>query len=135
MSSAIPGSEFVTDTMALVLGLEGRRLGPAAKAAFDLAEAGTGRIFVPAMVLAEVLHLSDKGRIGIGLPDVAHYLTQHPNCEPYPMDLAVLQAAAQITDVPELHDRLIAGTARLLSWLLLTNDPVIQASVWVGTVW
>jgi len=27
------------------------------------------------------------------------------------MSFAVIQAAAHITDIPELHDRLIAGTA------------------------
>jgi hypothetical protein len=47
----------------------------------------------------------------------------------------VLQSAAQITDIRELHDRLIAATARLLDVALITNDPVIHASAFVKTVW
>jgi len=135
MSSVFPGSEFVTDTMALILRLEGRRLGSAAKAAFDQVESATATIFVSAMVFAEALYLFEKGRIGIGLADVARYLTRHQNCKPYPLDLAVLQAVAQITDIRDLHDRISAGTARLLNRALITNDPVIQASAWVTTVW
>jgi hypothetical protein len=51
------------------------------------------------------------------------------------MSLNVIHSAAQITDIPELRDRLIAGTARLLNSELITNDPVIQASNFVRTVW
>lgn len=51
------------------------------------------------------------------------------------MGLAVVQSAAQITDIPELHDRLIAGTARTLDLDLITNDPIVQASAFVRTVW
>jgi len=121
--------------MALVLRIENRKLGTAAKAAFNLVESGSATIWVPAIVLAETLYLSEKKRIGIALADVSHYLTRYPDCKQYPLDLAVVQAAAQITDVPDLHDRLIAGTACLLNRLLITNDPVIQASAWVTTVW
>jgi predicted nucleic acid-binding protein len=49
--------------------------------------------------------------------------------------LEVVQAAAQITDIPELNDRLIAGTARSLGLELVTNDQVIQASRFVKTTW
>ena len=40
-----------------------------------------------------------------------------------------------ITDIPELHDRLIAATARIHNVELITNDPVIQASAFVRTIW
>jgi PIN domain nuclease of toxin-antitoxin system len=135
MSSVIPGSEYVTDTMALILRIEGRKLGTVARAAFNLVELGNATILLPAMVFAEALYLSEKGRIGIGLADVSNYMSRYPNCKQCPLDLEVVQAAAQITDVPDLHDRLIAGTARVLNWSLITNDPVIQASAWVTTVW
>jgi predicted nucleic acid-binding protein len=121
--------------MALVLRIEGRKLGQVAQAAFNLMESGSATMFVPAMVFAETLYLSAKARIAIGLTDVSNYLAQHPNCKQHPLDLAVVQAAARITDVPELHDRLIAGTALFRNCSLITNDPVIQASAWVTTVW
>ena len=42
MISGTPGNEFVTDTMALIIRVDGRKLGPAAKAAFNLVESGSG---------------------------------------------------------------------------------------------
>jgi hypothetical protein len=51
------------------------------------------------------------------------------------MSVAVVQSAAQIFDMPALHDRLIAGTACLCDVALMTNDPVIQAPASVTTGW
>lgn len=135
MTSSTPGSEFVTDTMALVLRLEGRKLGTVAKAAYVAAESGQATIFIPGIVFAEVLYLSEKHRISIGIPEVVNYFSRYPNCQEHPLTLAVVQAAAQITDIRELHDRLIAATARLLQKPLITNDPIIQASTAVRTIW
>lgn len=128
-------SEFVTDTMGLVLRIEGRRLGPTGKSIFDSVESGSSTVYVPGLVFAEILYLSEKQRIGLSLHTVNEYLSRFPNYKEYPMSLAVIQSAAQITDIPELHDRLIAGTARFLRLDLITNDPTIQASTFVKTVW
>ncbi|RME56244.1 MAG: hypothetical protein D6790_14975 [Caldilineae bacterium] len=49
--------------------------------------------------------------------------------------VSVIRAAAEIVDVRELHDRLIAGTARALRLPLLSNDPEIQHSSYVETLW
>jgi predicted nucleic acid-binding protein len=135
MSSATPASRSVADTVALVLRLESRAMGAGAKAAFDAAEAGKAELFIPSMVLAEILYLSEKKRIAAGLDDVATYLAQHSSCRELPLDLAIVRAAATITDVPDLHDRLIAGTARFLNAPLLTNDSMLQASAFVQTIW
>jgi len=43
--------------------------------------------------------------------------------------------AIQISDIPELHDRLIAATARQLNLELITNDSVIRSSAFVKTIW
>ena len=135
MTSSTPVSEFVTDTMGLVLRLEQRRMPPTAKAIFDAVESGQAIVYVPTIVFAEILYLSEKRRISLSLHTVAEHLEKFQHYQEYPMSLAVIQAAAQITDIPELHDRLIAGTARLLHLDLITNDPTIQASAFVRTVW
>ena len=67
MSSVIPGNEFVTDTMALILRIEGRKLGSVAQVAYNGVESGNATILVPAMVFAETLYLFEKRRIGVGL--------------------------------------------------------------------
>lgn len=135
MTSAIHGSEFVTDTMGLVLRLEGRRLGSGARAAYEAVEAGTATLFVPGMVFAEMLYLSRKGRISATVELAASYLARFPSCREAPLDLAVVRCAAEIDDIPELHDLLIAATARRLSASLITNDPAIIASPFVRTIW
>jgi len=135
MSSVILASEFVTDTMGLVLRIERRRLGGKAKTLFEAAEAGTAIVHVPALVLAEILYLSEKRRIAISPRSVVSYFEQFPNYKESPMSFVVIQPAAEITDIPELHDRLIADTARVLNLSLITNDPIIQASAFVRTVW
>jgi len=115
--------------------VEGRKRGAVAKSIFEAVESGRAVIYVPGLVFAEILYLSEKRRIAASLSDVADYLAQYSGCREYPLSLAVIQAATQITDIPELHDRLIAGTARLLDLELMTNDPQIQTSVAVRTIW
>src|SRR5438105_538077 len=110
MSSATLANEYVTDTMALVLRLEGRRMGTMARSVFEAAESGAVVVHVPAMVLAEILYLSERQRIQAAIATAMAYLGAHPAVRDYPLSLAVIQAAAQITDIPELHDRLIAAT-------------------------
>src|SRR5262244_244635 len=122
MSSATLASEFVTDTMGLVLRLEQRRLGSTAKALFEAMETGTAIIHVPSLVFAEILYLSEKKRISLTLHSVENYRARFPNCREFPLSLDVIQAAAEITDIPELHDRLIAATARIRNVELVTND-------------
>lgn len=135
MTDSTHGNKFVTDTMGLVLRIERRRLGPVVRAIFEAAEAGDVTVYVPGMVFAEILYLAERRKISTTLDAVGGHLQQYPSYQAYPLSLAVVQSAAQITDIRELHDRLIAGTARFLDTALITNDPVIQASAFVKTVW
>jgi len=43
-----------------------------------------------------------------------------------PLSFEILKTAFEIDDIPELHDRLIAATARYLGLPIITNDPVIK---------
>lgn len=135
MSSSIPVTEYVTDTMGLVLRIEKRKLSSTARSIFDAVEAGKAAIYVPGMVFAEMLYLSEKRRIGLSLQDIADHLKCFPNYKEFPTSFAVIQSTAPIDDIPELHDRLIAATARLLNLPLITNDPIIQASAFLHTIW
>ena len=59
MKNDTHGSEFVTDTMGLILRIEQRKLGPTAKGTFDSMESGNATVYVPALVFAEILYLSE----------------------------------------------------------------------------
>ena len=69
------------------------------------------------------------------LIEVEKRLRDHQNSKGSPMGFEIVKSALQITDIPELHDRLIAATARSLDLSLITNDPKIQKSQFVNTVW
>jgi predicted nucleic acid-binding protein len=135
MSSNSRATEYVADTVAVILRLERRKIGKAAMAAFEQAEAGRATIYVPSFTLAEILYLSEKKRVQTNLKEVNAYLARHPSINEYPLIGAIIDTAAEITDIKELHDRLIAATARFLDLPLITNDAVMQASSFAQTIW
>lgn len=135
MSSTTPRHEYVIDTVALVLRLESRQMGNQAQQKFMDAEQGLARLHVPTMVFAEILYLAERKRITCSLVDVHAYLHRFPTCTEAPLTLAIALAAQRVTDIPELHDRLIAATAFHLNLPLLTNDTKISASRYVQTLW
>ena len=78
----------------------------------------------------EVLYLFEKNRIDINLFDT-EVLLKSKNYQFEPLSLEILKTASDITDIPELHDRLISATARFLDIPIITNDPVIRQSHFV----
>ena len=122
---------FVTDTQALVKFMMGKKvINDRAHQAFLSADKAESTIIIPAIVLMEVLYLFEKNRIDISLFQTEDLLKSQ-NYQFEPLSLEILKTASQITDIPELHDRLIAATARYLDIPLITNDPVIWASEFV----
>ena len=122
---------FVTDTQALVKFMMGKKvINDRAHQAFLSADKAKSTIIIPAIVFMEVLYLFEKNRIDISLFQTEDLLKSQ-NYQFEPLSLEILKTASQITDIPELHDRLIAATARYLDIPLITNDPVIRASEFV----
>ena len=128
-------SEYATDTNALVLRIEKRKLPPRVGEIFEQIEIGKVQLTIPLMVLVEVGYLSEGGRIETTIRGVRDYQRLHPTVSFLPITEEVVDSAYQIDDIPELHDRLIAGTAKLLNRELLSNDPIIAASKHVVTKW
>jgi predicted nucleic acid-binding protein len=108
MSSFILADEYVTDTVGLIVYLENRQLGIDSQQIFDSAKVGKTTIYVPAMVLAEILYLSEKKRITATLPDVFQLFQTFSDFKEFPINADVIKSAEQITDIPELHDRIIS---------------------------
>ena len=135
MTSSTPANEYVADTMAIVLRIERRRMGKRAKGVFEAVERGEATLHVPGIVLAEILYLSEGHRIDASVDEVADYMRRNPTCKEFPLSLAVIRAAARVTDIPELHDRLIAATGHLLGLTIITVDPAIENSKFVSTLW
>ena len=124
-------SNYVTDTQGLVKFMMGKKvINNAAHQAYLSADKGEATIIIPAIVLMEVMYLFEKNRIEIGLLQTED-LMESQNYQFEPLSFEILKTAAEIDDIPELHDRLIAATARHLDLPLITNDPVIGRSKFV----
>jgi len=136
MSSFILAGKYVADTMAIVLHLENRKSSANVKQIFDAADAGGQTIiYIPAIVFAEILYLSEKKRISLTLTDVQKHLQNFSSHRDTLLNFEIIEHAGQLTDIPELHDRLIAATAKFLNLELITNDPKMNNFAFVKTVW
>jgi len=103
---------YLADTMALVRHLRGGRgLGRQARKILREADQGHHTIAISGITLMEILYLSEHRRIPIILESIGDLLAHSINYVVVPLGFEVVRAAAGIDDVPELHDRLIAGTA------------------------
>lgn len=124
-------SSYVTDTQGLVKFMMGQKvINDAAHQAYLSADNGDDTIIIPAIVLMEVMYLFEKNRIEIGLLQTED-LMESQNYQFEPLSFEILKTASLIDDIPELHDRLIAATARHLDLPLITNDPLIMKSKFV----
>jgi len=128
-------NSYVIDTMALILRLEKRKLPKEVKNIFEMSENGEINLYISSMSLSELCYLSEKNRIEINLNHVKDYLKSFDKIKIQPLDLEIIESSFEITDIRELHDRLIAGTSRFLNIPLITNDPIIQSSDFVTTFW
>ena len=112
-----------------------RRLGKQARKILQEADAGKHTIFVSAISLMEILYLAQAKKITVDLAEVITLISNSPNYTLVPMDADVVLAAATVDDVPELHDRMLVGTAKHLQVPILTSDKIITQSSHVQTVW
>lgn len=98
----------------------------------------TSRMCVPAMALAEIAHLYNRGRIEVSLSDVVQFIDSVRNAYIAPIDLAIVNL---MPPALEMHDAIIVATAireRELAdedCVLLTCDNAIMESGLVDVVW
>ena len=125
-------TKFVLDTHALIWHLEGNpRLGPSARAIIEDPEI---EVIIPAIAFAEALYIVEKGRCAI--PTVSDLLSAVQNdsrIDVYPLSTGILAVSTSLTQIPEMHDRLIVATGIYLQQLgetveILTKDPDIVSS-------
>ncbi len=64
------------------------------------------------------MDISEKKRIKVDYEEILEKIENSNNFEIYSLDVDVLRVARNITTIPELHDRIVVATARLLSHLI-----------------
>lgn len=127
--------KYVIDTQALIKFLNGVKvINSAIDQILREADAGEHIIIIPSVVIFEIAYLYEKKRIPVSVMDIEGIISGSLNYIEEPLTSDVIKLAFEINDIPELHDRLIAGTARYLDLPLITNDPVILRSAFVKCV-
>lgn len=128
-------NQYVTDTQALIKFLNGKKvINDLIDSIFKQADEGENIIIISSVVRFEIGYLHEKQRIPISIKDIKTILQDSLNYREEKLSIDIIESSFEITDIPELHDRLIAGTARYLNFSMITNDPVILASKFVNCV-
>jgi PIN domain nuclease of toxin-antitoxin system len=129
----------ITDLAAFVWWGLGKpqRLGPAGVSAFERADAGIARIFVPTVVLDQLAAAAEAGLVGLDAP-LAEFIERLFNCGAYaPAPLTpeiVARAGAFPASVPR-GDRLLVATAAVLGCPLLSARAEIGRWSGIRLVW
>jgi PIN domain nuclease of toxin-antitoxin system len=94
-----------------------------------------GMVFVPAVVLAEIMFIAKKGRITLTFEETLQRIEEYDNFDVAPLDVDVLKIADQTELDMEMHDRLIVATALYFNATLITKDRFIRDSGLCATIW
>jgi predicted nucleic acid-binding protein len=127
---------YAVDTNALIWYLTtNKKLSKRAANIFAAAENGETRIYVSAMVIAEMYYANKKWELFEDFAQTYADLRAKPYLRFVPLNADDVLDFDKDSSVPEMHNRIISGVARRLGCALLTSDPLIIASGIVAVVW
>jgi predicted nucleic acid-binding protein len=127
---------FVPDTHALFFYLiDPDKLKSTAKEVFDQFDKGKATLFVPWIVIAELLWLIRKRSSSIDFNAEFQKLQDHPQVVFVGLDAEQVLNLPKLDKVTEMHDRIIVGVAYKLGVPLITRDRNIEDSGYIMTIW
>ena len=98
---------YVTDSHSLIWYLiDSPRLGLEANKCFKEVEEGKAKLIIPAIVVAEIIYILEKGKIKANLEDIIGRIQEAENFEISPLGLNQLFCFKDQVKIPEMHDRL-----------------------------
>ncbi len=120
---------YIIDTHVLIWYFTGnKRLSEEMKHTIDRVREQGGRLLVPTIVLAEALAIAAKGRVVFDFGHLYQLVQAEPEFEIVEFGAEVFDEVLRIKSIPEIHDRIIAATARYYGANLLTKDGIIRTS-------
>ena len=127
---------YVADTHGFIWFLtDDKRLGKKAKEIFERADEGKVIIIIPTIVLAELVFICQKKNAAVKFKDVMDKINESSNYIYYNLDIKIISEIANLTQIPEMHDRIITATAKLNRAVLITKDPDIVEAGIIETIW
>ena len=112
---------------------QNHKLSQKAKNAIDH-EIKNGLIYIPIIVLTELLHISEKGRIKLDLDKVLSIINESEAYEIIPFDIEIFKIVEKLKNL-ETHDRIISATAIFKKSKLITKDSEIHDNQNIETIW
>jgi predicted nucleic acid-binding protein len=107
---------YVTDTHSLLWYLyDIPRLGPNARTVFNAIDAGDATLLIPAIVLAEMIYTIERRRHDINANEALNRIADADNFQVLPFGLDDARALISLTDIPEMHDRMIVAAAKFMA--------------------
>ena len=104
----------------------------------DAIDAAGDQIAVSSIALAEMIYLTEKGRIAAEAMERVLTALDQPDATlvDFPFDRAIAEAMRRVerSQVPELPDRIVAATGLHLGVPVISRDHKIRSSI-VATIW
>jgi PIN domain nuclease of toxin-antitoxin system len=131
---------YVTDTHSLIWHIfDNPKLSKRAKSIFEKTDYGEYQVYIPIIVLVEIVYLMEKSKIPVETVDkVINLLDKSPiNYRLFSMNLETIHHLKSISRdlIPDMPDRIIAATALELALPLITKDKKIEKSDIVKIIW
>ena len=127
---------YVTDAHAFLwFLLQDKREGKKALEIFRACDKGKEIVVVPSIVLLECMYVCEKKRVEFEFQEIMRKIQGTFNYPIYPLDEEVILECQNVSQIIELHDRIIVATSKLLNAKLITRDANIIDSKLVETIW
>lgn len=127
---------YITDTHSLLWAFtRPRKLGEAARRAFEEIANGESSLLIPVIVLAELIFTVENKPIQADLDEILTAIQHSPNVEFVDFDYESAMRLRELKAISEMHDRMIVATAIEYQATLITVDESITTSGLVDVIW
>ena len=127
--------EYLADTVAVIRHFaKCGHIGKRAKAILEGGDRGENVICISVMSIAEIMYLAERNRIPLNLSAIRTNLAKLDNYKIINLDFDIVEVASGIGKL-ELHDRLIAASAKYLGIPILTSDEDIKKAGVIDVIW
>jgi len=127
---------YVIDTVSFIYYLA-EMLPEKAEKIFQSAEKGNAKLILPSISIGETIYVFKKQKKSRAGEEISKMLDNLGKCAYIEVKDLELQDWKKVDDsnIPELHDRMVAAIARKYDLPLITNDREIIKSGEVRTIW
>jgi predicted nucleic acid-binding protein len=127
---------YVVDTHGLIWFIaEDHMLSKRAGQILEEAERAEVEVLIPTIVLAEITYIAQKKKVKITINEVLERIQKGDGFVVVPFDFPIFQILLKLPEDWEIHDRIIAATARYYRAYLITKDKTLQKSGEIEIVW